>query len=517
MTKVSLTLIVILLFTAMPPAFAQKARVEGRVTDLSGQPLAKATVRMAMATAPEGLLVPPVYVSASDGSGNFVFDDLDADRYQLTVERAGYVRYEPGAIVDLSPSRTRAGIVVKMTPEALISGRILDEDGDPFPNAAVLLCRWNIAERRRQQQCNGVASAGPDGSFVIGNLPAGRYYLAGQDLKHVSSVSQRELPGRKGPEESYVTTYYPGVDDLSGAVALDLTAGAQIRGMDFRLRRSRVFRIAGKVLQPRGTLATISLLSKDQDGASARNSVQAATGVFEFNRLLPGAYIVLASAGNAFGRQVVTISGRSVEDVVIQLARGPDVDVRFRTEGSRPARITFSSAERNNYRPTSRQLPDGTLQFVGMQPGIYRIGVELTDAGTYVKSMRFGDQDVTRKPLDLTSGAGGILEVVLASHAAEMNGATTPGFAVTLWDDPDYIRTATADANGAFRFTNLPPGDYRVAAWENIDPGFSDLPEFLAKFESRATLLKLSENAHENADAVVIGHADIEVEANKFR
>ncbi len=519
----------ILLLATLAPAFSQKAHVEGRVTDIAGQPIAKAAVRLAMATAPEGLLLPPVYLSYSDAAGVFVFEDMEPDRYQLSAERAGYVRYAPSGTIDLHPGQTVTGIAIKMTPEALISGRVFDEDGDPFPNAAVLLCRWRVTAGQRKQQCSAYANSGPDGSFVIGSLMAGRYYLAAQDSRRFSSVSQRELPGRKGPEESFVTTYYPGVAELSAAPGLDLTTGGQVRGMDFRLRKARVFRIAGKALLPPeiSTRTRVTLIPKDPGGSiTERTSLERPLGgAFEFNRLLPGSYVVSAfpslspAQPSLVGRQVVTIGSGNVEDIVLQLAPAPEITVKLRTEesGTEPPRVrmTLSSMEETTVPPT-QQHPDGTTS-VFAPPSIYRITTEAIPAGTYVKSIHFGDQDVTRKPLDLTSAAGGILDVVFSPRAADVSGAAAPGLTVTLWDGPDFVRTVKAGADGRYRFSSLPPGEYRLAAWEKIDPGFSDLPEFLAKFEERATSIKLSENEHQNTDPVVVKSDDIEVEANKLR
>lgn len=517
----------LLMLASLAPAFSQKAHIEGRVTDLSGQPLAKAAVRMAMATAPEGLLLPPIYLSYSDAAGVFVFEDMEPDRYQLSAERAGYVRYEPPATIDLGPGQTVTGIAIKMTPEALISGRVFDEDGDLFPNAAVLLCRWNFTAGQRKQQCSTYANSGPDGSFVIGNLTAGRYYLAAQDWdsRHFNSVSQRELPGRKGPEENFVTTYYPGVAELSAAAGLDLTTGGQLRGMDFRLRKGRVFRIAGKAQLPPGVFptATVTLIPKDPGSTGERASFGGSA--FEFNRILPGSYIVSAAASlspaqpSLVGRQLVTVGSGNIEDIVLKLAPAPEIPVRLRTEesGTAPPRVlmTLNSIE-DSIVNTAQQLPDGAPLFRAVRPSIYRILVG-ADEGIYVKAMRFGDQDVTRKPLDLTAAVGGVLDVVLSPHAAGVSGMTTPGLTVTLWDGPDFVRTVNAGADGRYRFASLPPGEYRLAAWEKIDPGFSELPEFLAKFEERATSIKLSENEHQNADPVVVKGDDIEVEANKLR
>ncbi len=95
---------------------------------------------------------------------------------------------------------------------------------------------------------------------------------------------------------------------------------------------------------------------------------------------------------------------------------------------------------------------------------------------------------------------------------------------VTLWTPgvpavgvTDFTRTASTDPNGQFKFASLPPGDYRIAAWEQIDPGLGTVPEFRIKFESKAAAVKLAENAHENVEAPLIGHDAIEAEAAKLQ
>jgi uncharacterized surface anchored protein len=98
------------------------------------------------------------------------------------------------------------------------------------------------------------------------------------------------------------------------------------------------------------------------------------------------------------------------------------------------------------------------------------------------------------------------------------------GIFVTLWTPgvpaegvQDFIRTAATDVNGQFKFANLPPGDYRIAAWEQIEPGLATIPEFRIKFESKAAVVKLDENAHEKIEAPLIPHDAIETEAAKLQ
>ena len=48
--------------------------------------------------------------------------------------------------------------------------------------------------------------------------------------------------------ETYVRTYYPGVISTSGAVAVEVGAGASVRGIDIRIRRATAYHIRGSVL-----------------------------------------------------------------------------------------------------------------------------------------------------------------------------------------------------------------------------------------------------------------------------
>ncbi len=45
----------------------------------------------------------------------------------------------------------------------------------------------------------------------------------------------------------------------------------------------------------------------------------------------------------------------------------------------------------------------------------------------------------------------------------------------------------TTDKSGQFQFRGLPPGEYRVLAWEDVDPGAWFNPAFLAVYERYAT------------------------------
>jgi hypothetical protein len=56
--------------------------------------------------------------------------------------------------------------------------------------------------------------------------------------------------------------------------------------------------------------------------------------------------------------------------------------------------------------------------------------------------------------------------------------------------------------NGKY-FANLPPGEYRVLAWDAAAPEASDPPESLGPLANSAKTVKLGENAHEKIQVTV--------------
>jgi hypothetical protein len=70
---------------------------------------------------------------------------------------------------------------------------------------------------------------------------------------------------------------------------------------------------------------------------------------------------------------------------------------------------------------------------------------------------------------------------------------------------------------GHFRFGNLRPGEYRIAAWERIEAGMGNISEFHARFDESATIVKLSEDSHEVVQPVLISREKVEAEAVKLQ
>jgi hypothetical protein len=160
----------------------------------------------------------------------------------------------------------------------------------------------------------------------------------------------------------------------------------------------------------------------------------------------------------------------------------------------------------------------------------------LRPPGLYVKSIRYGSQELTKSLLDLTSDSSGVLDVILSPNGADisgivrgLDGSPAAGAAVTFWtagatsnDLLDFSHPARADSKGQFKFSDVPPGDYRVIAlekgeWQRSDAGLALLPAFRARFENRATTVKLNEKDHARIQPALIPADAIEAEAAKLK
>jgi protocatechuate 3,4-dioxygenase beta subunit len=176
---------------------------------------------------------------------------------------------------------------------------------------------------------------------------------------------------------------------------------------------------------------------------------------------------------------------------------------------------------------------DGTTLFRNVVPGTFLIGIS-NPVGGYVKSIHFDNQDITHKPLDIGTEEG-VLEITYSLRAAEITGTVhdavghpVSGARITLWMPGlpadgilDFFRSSVTDNKGSYQFANLPPAEYRLAAWDGTasesSSGLIAEPAFHYKFDSRAAPITLSEGAHKNLEAPLIGRDLIEAAAMQLR
>ena len=497
---------------------SQECSISGRVYSAStGAPLKKADVRLAGQGVNARLTEA---ARTTDAEGAFRFDHLGAGQYTAMADRNGY----------LSATATKitcgaSDVVIKMSPQGMIYGHVIDDEGEPFGHASVSVYSRGWMRGQRQLQMVQSTSAQADGSFVIGNLNPGNYYLSARG-------NSRPPNG-----ESFVENFFPNTSDTLSASPVGVAAGADVRGIELRVRSVRVYSIRGKAVNANGeSVHGIPLLLIHTGGPNRGSMSNTGTtgGVFEFHNVAPGTYAIqsLGSRTTDGGGAPVltanlplTVGEGDIDGLQVMLIPGADISGTVKLDDA-PYSENLSIALQTSGSlgvDYNAQLKAGAFTLRNVLPSLYRVTIQNIPQG-YVKSIRFAGRDLIRRELDLSAGGGGSLEIVLSSNPASISGTVrnsdgepVADAAVNAWtkDDPE-IRTARTDASGRFTLRNLGPGEYRVIAWESLDRGVIENPAFRASFEGQATVVTLQEGSAESADLKVVTKAASDVEITKL-
>jgi hypothetical protein len=458
----------------------------------------------------------------------------------------------------LSAGQAMKDLVFKLTPQAMIFGKVVDDDGEPLAGFSVMCSRWVFLNGKKQLQTMSNGNSQADGTFVIGGLRSGRYYLSAGTRDNNFSMDV-EKPGTKKPQESYLKTYFPNALDASSAALVDVAEGAEVRGAEIHVRRGRVFEIRGRIDSAGAQAPKYASLMLIPKGSTQMNfvdqrqsQVQGKEGTFQFKNVPPGAYVLQTQYAQVetkdptgeytkntplVARLEINVSDQNIENLVIPLVPGPEIKGAFKMEGTDPAsqtpgpkapftvQLRPADGSTNMGMGYAQANEDGTFRMQGVLPALMRAEVYNLQENTYVKSITFGGRDVNGMDLDLTSGSGGELQIVLSPNGAEVTGTVRDGdgkamasAVVQICDKEGMVaKTANTDQNGAFDAKGLAPGEYKVFAWEDRGEGVITDPDFRKSFESKAAVVKLSEKSRENLEPVMIAKDLMDVEAAKIR
>lgn len=506
----------------------QLSKLEGRVVHaLTGEPLRKVNLTLRR-MAREAVSL----VASSDQDGRFVFENVEPGTYQLTAERAGFLRQAYGARslpysgtpITLTAGQTVRDLEFKLLPQGVISGRVVDDEGEPVPRAQVMAMR--VGGGRTRSLVGGGSSTNDVGEFRIAGLAPGRYRLRAMPMS-ARFFGETVRPGNpKAPEEGFVATYYPSATDPEAAAAIEVGAGQEVPGITIQLRKGTLYRIQGKVTgltaeRPAGQLR-VTLMPRRRDEPllgplGGPGGAVEADGSFLLTQVQPGSYYltVMTFPGRmqAVARVPVEITASDLHDVVVPLGAALTVSGVVRVEGQQKAdfgttRVGLMPVEGIAFNPSTAEVKgDGSFQLEGVFGDRYTITLIGAPDNAYLKSVRMGGREVPEQELDLSHAAGSVqLEVVLGLKAAAVEGTVAeadkpaPGAYVLLVPEPlragrEWLwRFATSDQNGRFEFRSLRPGEYKLYVFDDPEVAYARDPEALKPFEQKAVKVTLNES-----------------------
>jgi len=470
----------------------------------------------------------------TDAMGRFEIKGLNPGRYYLSAQRNGFVRQQygqrtpegQGAVLTLSSGQDIPNITFQMIPAAVVTGHVYDEDGEPVVYAQVMAMHYAYVRGQRQLVGNGGGQTNDLGEFRIFGLAPGQYY--------VQATQRGNRFENAKNKQGYLPVYYPGVIDANRAAPITLRGGDEFSGVDISLQRARTLTVKGHIINAgcgdslRGAFV---LLQNSNPSLGQTNQGFGSTeqGAFEIRNVLPGSYVLTAmlrdEGKQCIGRQALEVSDGDIDGIALPVSSGVEIKGHLRIDGDSTSNLgalaVFLSPKNSNMpyggSPRDPVKPDGSFLIKNAYDGDYEIDVGSLPDNYFVKSARLDGVDVLTAGVTIDpKQAPGSMEIVVSPNGASVDGAIIKdqqpfqGATITLVPDPPHrgerqlFKITTTDQNGHFTIQGLPPGDYKVFAWEKIDPGAYTSPEFLQPYERLGEPIHITEGSRNSVQVDLI-------------
>jgi len=510
--------------TAPSPSPVEKFTLSGTVIDaVTGEPIRKALVQM---------YTWQRKITFTDGDGRFQIEGVPAGSYSVTAQKPGYFNQQElmrgwAPPVEVGPKAASA--TIKLSPEAVLTGKVTSTAGVPLEHVALHLEYAEIREGRRRWDFKGSAITDEDGRYRFANLKPGTYYLsAAPHTPRAEPMLEAEPPTKTG----YPGMYYAGASDLAAASPIQLSPGQQAEA-NFALNEVPVYAVSGTIsgyAPNQGVGIQVFDQSGTQMDRGARFSPD--NGRFDVHALAAGNYVLKAFSSLGPNQPVRAelrfhLSG-DLHNLHLALAPAPSIPVVVQMEPT-ASRGNRSAA----WNRMSTYGPPVTVRLVGTAPGtgeVYssfddpqnRQSLSLRNAepgrytavvdareGWYVASAEYGQTNLLTDDLVLAAGAPTMsLNIVLRNDSASLTGSVhvPDDFAwqVTIVAVPERPARAapgvtywypTRDKNSAppeFMLDSLAPGDYLVFAFDHAEGLEYSNRDVLESYASQAAHLTLS-------------------------
>lgn len=384
---------------------------------------------------------------------------------------------------------------------------------------------------------------------------------AGTGAARPGDTSERATPAASPGRYNFAQFYYPGTPVAADAGRITVTAGEERGGLDFAIGVVPTATISGSVMGSDGQPAAdiqVSMVPVGPPvtilvGASSAGSARTAQdGSFSRSSITPGTYRLLArrsppapaltgrftsapSAGSGatteWAMTEITVNGTDVHGVSLTLQPGLRVTGRIVFEGTsdippklsaiRVALTPSTAAARTVNVAAVPAKAEGTIEITNLLPGSYDVGLMLpADIAKdwWPRSAASGGRDLLDVPLDLSPGATPEVVFTLTDRRPSLTGAVadadgrpvTDATVVAFSADRAHwrresrrVRTARPATDGRYEIADIPPGEYFVAAVQEMRSDAWHQPAFLARLATEAVRISVAEGEQKTHNARV--------------
>lgn len=540
---------------AQPPAQKEKCVVSGRIVNaLTGESVKKADVHLSYANRKTQMSGPHGYGGQADADGRFRFEAVEPGEYSLTADRPGFLRSnygsrapnQAGTNLTLAPGQQVTDLTVALFPQAVISGRVVDEDGDPVEaRVQIYAVQWRHG-RQRVQPRNGTMS-NDLGEYRISSLRPGKYYVCAEAGFRMGTSELPAIPGKSDIRQ--VRTFFPDATSVDNAAPVQLQTGQNLTGTDIRLRTVPTYHVRGRLAGARTSLQGLGVSIAPRDSGITvflEGGNVSRKGTFDLGGVPTGNYALdlyeESSDFHMLGTTLVEVSGSDVNDVVINVVPAGTLRGRIQVASATPGtseapnlgsvRVALQGTNESAYGSGEASAKsDGSFVIENLSPGRYALRVFPTLDGAYIKSVQLSQQEMLGKELDFSQGVSGALLITLSYGVAEVSGTVQlpqqeagsdsplnkPASVASIVLLPEELRPdgsgieyGNTTQTGTFSIKNVSPGRYRAYAFEETKRDQMDNPDFLKQLESMGVDFEVKENDKKQIQLTLIPAAEIQ-------
>lgn len=532
------------------PAGSSSIDLYGRVIDgTTHAPIPDAVVTLG------GRAGPPTRVIV-DPEGRFVFHNLTGGAATISATHGGYFGSgngdrdpaAPPRVVQIVPGEQPGALTLTLWKLGAISGTVR-ADGTPLVGTEVRALRrtlvagsWRLAtvsttmtDDRGRYRLSGLApgeyvvtarpESDPETALLVSVLAATPALSA--DVMAAATASGRGVPDRDASIKTYGTSFFRDATTATLATRLVIDAATDRAGVDFLLRSTRTFRVAGRLTGIDGPAEGLIVRLLPADSSIDGDAIEIAAaacdtdGRFELSNITPGKYVVallarppapppqpapppgsgppappaLPTEPTWWARTPLTVTTANVSGLNVPVRKGSIVSGRVEFAGQMPPpateiaqigiRLDSANAVAVPGTPPWRGLVSADRSFTTMNvpAGSYFVRVTNVPRGWTVESARVGSRDALDEAIEIADANvndviirfvdrpfGAITGTVQDATGAPLADARILMFPATRTGPLDTSAQARrfkqirSTPTGTFGLGGLPAGTYFVVA-----------------------------------------------------
>jgi hypothetical protein len=477
------------------------------VSSLTGTLLGKARVSLTDTGNPTN-----VAWTITSENGHFEFGSLKSGKFSLQGAKRGFIpaAYEQheqfSTAIVTSAGFDTENLVLRLTPLALLGGKVIDESGDPVRNARLLLYVENHGAGMNRITPAGNASTDDQGSYEFAALTPGSYFLSvaarpWYAVHPVSSLAEHPGDSRPGVARSldvaYPTTYYNGATNTDGATPIPIKGGDHLQ-VDIHLNPVPALHLVFRVPNDGQQGFSMPVLQKrvfdSLEYFQSESAQSVAPGVYELTGVPAGRYSVRLQEPKSGELQQSTEMDLVKDGQELETSRSESaamVKMSVKMPRQEPFPKEFSLALQDSRRQIAAFKPvdaTGEATFEDLPAGKYTILVASPTKPYSVVRASSQGVEVSGHDLNVTPGASLDLVVFVVGGVVTVQGFAKRGdkpiagvMVALVPKDPEshleMFRRDQSDFDGSFLLRGVIPGSYSIIAVEDawgfqwLEPG----------------------------------------------